>query len=295
VEVASEPDAEQSRCIGMTTVTAAAARVIAETGTVVVCSVWRVHRMRLFGQTRGESSAQHGVASSVGAVRTLKLTPMYAGLLEQLNAIAADSAVRCVVLTGGARAFSGRLEAGQPHEAQHESGDTRAAGDAMNTADLLPIELMERLSSMPVPLIAAVSGKVSGVGMSIALSCDLVIAARSATFTQPFGRAGVRSGAGTAWLLPRLIGRARALGWTLLGETLTAEDAVNIGLIWACYPGKVLEIVVGSIAQRVAAIPTDTAVATRKAMDAALTLDLRDALSAEARMQSEISLSCGRP
>jgi 2-(1,2-epoxy-1,2-dihydrophenyl)acetyl-CoA isomerase len=159
----------------------------------------------------------------------------------------------------------------------------------MNTAELLHIEIIERLSSMPVPLIAAVRGRVSGIGISIALNCDLVIAAKSATFTQPFGRVGVRSGAGATWLLPRLIGRARALGWTLLGETLTAEDAVRIGLIWGCYPGKELEIVVGSVAHRLAAISTETAVATRKAMDAALSLSLRDAMIAEARIQNELA------
>lgn len=246
--------------------------------------------MRLFGTSKGKSSAHTNVAppvAEVAAVRTLTLIPMYEELLEQLNATTADNAVRCVVLTGGTRAFSGRSESWESHEAQEESRDTRVAGRSMNTAELLHIELMERLSSMPVPLIAAVRGRVSGIGMSIALNCDLVIAAKSATFTQPFGRVGVRSGAGTTWLLPRLIGRARAVGWTLLGETLTAEDAVRIGLIWACYPGKGLDVVVGSVAQRLAAISAETAVATRKAMDTALTLSLRDAMIAEASIQNE--------
>jgi len=250
--------------------------------------------MRLFARSRGRSSTQNIVVPLVAAVRKLKLTPMYEGLLEQLNAIAADSTVRCVLLTGDAYAFNGGSESGESPAAQQESRDTRVAERAMNTVELFHIELMERLSSMPVPLIAAVRGRVSGVGMSIALNCDLVIAANSATFARPFGGVGVRSGVGTSWLLPRLIGRARALGWTLLGETLTAEDAVRIGLIWACYPGKGLEIVVNSVTQRVATMSIETAVATRKAIDASPTLSLRDAMIAEARTQGEPTSSCGR-
>lgn len=246
--------------------------------------------MRLFGTSKGKSSA-HNIAApliaDVAAVRTLTLTSVYEELLAQLNATAADNAVRCVVLTGGPGAFGGRPESWESHDARKESRDTRLAVRSMNTAELLHIELMERLSSMPVPLIAAVRGKVSGIGMSIALSCDLVIAAKSATFSQAIGRVSLRSGAGTTWLLPQLIGRARALGWTLLGGTLTADDAVRSGLIWACYPAKGLEIVVGSVAQRLAAISAETAVATRKAMDAALTLSLRDAMISEASIQNE--------
>jgi 2-(1,2-epoxy-1,2-dihydrophenyl)acetyl-CoA isomerase len=245
--------------------------------------------MRLFGTPKGKSSAHNIVASSVAAVRTLTLTPAHEGLLAQLNVTAADNTVRCVVLTGGTCAFGSRSESWESRGSEKESRDSRVAARAMNTAELLQIELMERLRSMPVPLIAALRGRVSGIGMSIALNCDLVIAAKSATFTQTFGEVGVRSGAGTTWLLPRLIGRARALGWTLLGETLTAEDAVKIGLIWACYPDRELEIVVGSVAQRVAAISTETAVATRKAMDAALTISLRDAMMAEASIQNELA------
>lgn len=243
--------------------------------------------MRVFSRSRVKSSAHNVRGSSVAPVRTLMLKPMYEKLLEELNATAVDETVRCVVLTGGTGAFSGRSESWASDEAKQDSAETRVAGCSTNTAELL--QLMERLSSMPVPLIAAVRGRVSGVGMSIALNCDIVIAAKSATFNQPFGRVGISSGTGAAWLLPRLIGRARAVGWTLLGETLTAEDAVRIGLIWACYPGKGLEIVVDSAARRLAAISAGAATATRKTIDLAPTLSLRAAIIAEANIQDELA------
>lgn len=141
---------------------------------------------------------------------------------------------------------------------------------------------------MPMPLVAAVRGRAAGVGASLALNCDLVIAAKAATFLVPYGKAGLLPDAGSTWLLPRLVGRARALGWTLLGDVLKAEDAVQMGLIWACYPDRSLDSVVRSVAQRLAAMPIRAAVAARNAMDAASTLTLRDALLAESRIQHDL-------
>ena len=87
---------------------------------------------------------------------------------------------------------------------------------------------------MPVPVIAAVNGVAAGAGANLALGCDIVVAARSASFIQAFAKIGLVPDCGGTWLLPRLVGRARALGLALLGDKLPAEDAERIGLIWKC-------------------------------------------------------------
>jgi 2-(1,2-epoxy-1,2-dihydrophenyl)acetyl-CoA isomerase len=85
---------------------------------------------------------------------------------------------------------------------------------------------------MPVPVIAAVNGVAAGAGANFALCCDLVVAARSASFIQAFSKIGLVPDCGGTWLLPRLVGRARALGLAMTGDKLPAEEASAMGLIW---------------------------------------------------------------
>ena len=91
-----------------------------------------------------------------------------------------------------------------------------------------------RVRTMPVPVIAAVNGVAAGAGANFALCCDVVIAARSASFIQAFSKIGLVPDCGGTWLLPRLVGRARALGLAMTGDKLPAEEAMRIGLIWQC-------------------------------------------------------------
>jgi 2-(1,2-epoxy-1,2-dihydrophenyl)acetyl-CoA isomerase len=141
---------------------------------------------------------------------------------------------------------------------------------------------------MPVPTIAAVNGIAAGAGASVALCCDLVVAARSASFLQAFAKIGLIPDSGGTWLLPRLVGRARALGLALLGDKLPAEDAERIGLIWKCVDDGALADEVQRLADKLAAMPTRALVATRQAIDAAPPLDLPAALGEEARLQREL-------
>src|SRR5207253_6807396 len=92
--------------------------------------------------------------------------------------------------------------------------------------------LVRKLRALPFPVVAAVNGIAAGAGLNIALACDIVLAARSATFTQVFARIGLVPDAGGTWLLPRLVGQARARGLALLAEPLTADKAEEWGLIW---------------------------------------------------------------
>src|ERR1700687_1339582 len=108
--------------------------------------------------------------------------------------------------------------------------------------------LVLALHTFPMPVIAAVNGVAAGAGANIALACDLVIAARSASFVQAFSKLGLVPDSGGTWYLPRRIGNARAIGLTLLGEKLSAEQAAQWGLIWRCVEDAELSAVVEGLA-----------------------------------------------
>ena len=145
-----------------------------------------------------------------------------------------------------------------------------------------------RVRSMPVPVIAAVNGVAAGAGANFALCCDLVVAARSASFIQAFSKIGLVPDCGGTWLLPRLVGRARALGLAITGDKLPAEEAQRIGMIWQCVDDAALGDAARALALRLAAMPVKALAETRRALDAAMPLDFADALTLEADAQREL-------
>lgn len=235
------------------------------------------------------------IASQSGAVRTLTLnrpaalnsftSAMHAQLATALNDAANDSAVRCVVLTGAGRAFCAGQDLSDPMVAPEEGAPPKDLG-ALIDACYRPLVL--RLRSFPVPVIAAVNGVAAGAGANLALCCDVVVATRSASFIQAFTKIGLLPDTAGTWLLPRLVGRARALGLALLGDKLPAEQAAQMGLIWQCVDDGTLPDAVKALAERLAAMPTRALVATRQALDAAQQLSLDDALSEEACLQRDL-------
>ena len=142
---------------------------------------------------------------------------------------------------------------------------------------------------MPVPVIAMVNGVAAGAGANIALGCDIVIAARSASFIQAFSKIALIPDAGGTWLLPRLVGRAKALGLAITGDKLPAEAAERLGLIWAVVDDAALTEQTMALAQRLAAMSVKALAATRRALDDATMLDLAAVLSNEARVQGELA------
>jgi 2-(1,2-epoxy-1,2-dihydrophenyl)acetyl-CoA isomerase len=130
-----------------------------------------------------------------------------------------------------------------------------------------------------------VNGVAAGAGANFALLCDIVVAARSASFIQAFSKIGLIPDCGGTWLLPRLVGRANALGLAMLADKLGAEDAVRLGLIWKCVDDSAFAAEVEALAARLATLPTRALVATRQALDASQQLDLAAALSLEADAQ----------
>jgi len=147
------------------------------------------------------------------------------------------------------------------------------------------------IRSLPLPVIAAVNGVAAGAGANVALACDLVIAARSATFVQAFCKLGLVPDSGGTWSLPRLVGNARALGLTLLGDKLPAEQAVQWGLIWRCVDDAQLVADVDTLATHLAAAPTRGLARTKQAIYEGWGRTLDQQLDVERDYQRELGYS----
>ena len=240
------------------------------------------------------------LVSDAASVRTLTLnrpqalnsftTGMHTELLAALEAAAADAGVRCVVITGAGRGFCAGQDLAAPAVATDLTPGAKPT-DVGYVIERFYKPLALRLRAMPVPVIAAVNGVAAGAGASIALGCDIVIAARSASFIQAFSKIGLVPDAGGTWLLPRLVGRANALGLAMTGDKLPAEAAQAMGLIWKCVDDAAFAAEVGAMAERLAAMPVKALAATRAVIDASMQLGLADALSLEGQWQSRLSAS----
>jgi 2-(1,2-epoxy-1,2-dihydrophenyl)acetyl-CoA isomerase len=148
---------------------------------------------------------------------------MVGGLMKALDEVARHrDEVRCVIITGEGRGFCAGANL-QPSPGER--------GDAGSLLETVFHPFLRRLRELPVPLITAVNGAAAGVGMSFALMGDLVLCAQSAYFLQAFRRIGLVPDGGSTWLLPRLIGKARAIELSLLGERLPAAKALEWGLV----------------------------------------------------------------
>lgn len=234
------------------------------------------------------------------AVRTLTLnrpqslnsftTAMHAELLAALEAAAGDAGVRCVVITGAGRAFCAGQDLSDPAVAPDPApGAPQPDIGALIERCYIPLAL--RVRSMPVPVIAAVNGVAAGAGANFALGCDIVIAARGASFIQAFAKIALVPDCGGTWLLPRLVGRANALALAMTGDKLAAEEAQRIGLIWRCVDDAALADETAALAARLAEMPTRALAQTRLAIDATDGLDYAATLAAEARLQSTMGAS----
>ena len=151
--------------------------------------------------------------------------------------------------------------------------------------------LVLRLQNLRVPTIAAVNGIAAGAGASVALACDIVVAARSASFLQAFSKIGLVPDTGGTWFLPQRVGMARAMGLAMLADKLPAEKAADWGLIWAAYEDAEFAAKVDALAAQLAAMPTKALVRTRQAMHAAPGHTLEQQLSFEGGFMRELGWS----
>lgn len=232
-----------------------------------------------------------------GAVLTLTLNrpqalnsfdgALHEALIGALKAAAGDAGVRCVVITGAGRGFCAGQDLSDPAIAPDLTpGATPKDIGKLIEERYKPLALA--IHHFPVPVIAAVNGVAAGAGANLALNCDIVLAAKSASFIQAFSKIGLIPDCGGSWLLPRLVGRANAMALALLGEKCSAEEAQRIGLIWQCVDDAALADTAMALATRLAALPTKALADTRRALDGAAMLDYAQALTLEATVQREL-------
>jgi 2-(1,2-epoxy-1,2-dihydrophenyl)acetyl-CoA isomerase len=211
---------------------------------------------------------------------------MHGEVRAALERLRADRSVRCLVLTGAGRGFC----AGQDlNDRAVDPGGAPVDLGASIENHYKPLVLA--LRGLEMPTIAAVNGVAAGAGANLALACDLVFAARSASFIQSFSNIGLVPDSGGTWWLPRLVGPARAMGLALTADKLGAEDAAAWGLIWKCVDDDQLMPVVSALARRLAAGPTRGYVRTRQAIEAAALLPLAASLDLERDTQRELGYS----
>jgi 2-(1,2-epoxy-1,2-dihydrophenyl)acetyl-CoA isomerase len=206
---------------------------------------------------------------------------MHEGLAAAVNAAERDETCRALLLTGAGRAFS---------SGQDLSDRITAAGEVVVPGDALEKRynpLVRQIRALPFPVVAAVNGIAAGAACNIALACDIVLAARSASFLQAFARLGLVPDAGGTWLLPRLVGQARARGLALLAEPLPAEKAEAWGMIWRAVDDADLMPEAEKLCAHFANAPTFGLGLIKRALDAAEDNDLAAQLAMERDLQRE--------
>jgi 2-(1,2-epoxy-1,2-dihydrophenyl)acetyl-CoA isomerase len=226
-------------------------------------------------------TARDGDVLSITLNRPERLNAMSPAMADEINAALDDlNGVRAVLITGTGRAFC----SGADLQAR---GDTSIAGGSAPYAALTQKynPLMMKLAQLPVPVVTAVNGPAAGIGCSLALAGDFAVAGKSAYFLQAFVNIGLVPDGGASWMLPRLIGKARATEMMLLGEKIGAEKAESWGLIHKCVDDAALIAEARALAARLASGPTVALGIMRQNIAAGLEADYASALVREAEGQ----------
>jgi 2-(1,2-epoxy-1,2-dihydrophenyl)acetyl-CoA isomerase len=227
-----------------------------------------------------------------GSVATLTLnrpdklnsftSAMHRDLRDAMQRVRSDSSVRVLLITGAGRGFC----AGQDLGERVMSGNP-AGHDVGATLEENYNPLVLGLRALPIPVVCAVNGVAAGAGCNFALAADIVIAARSAKFIEAFSRIGLIPDAGGTYVLPRLVGMARAMGLAMLAEPLSAEQAEAWGLIWKCVEDDQLAAEAGKLTAALAAGPTSAYALIKQALYASANNSIEQQLAMEARLQRE--------
>jgi 2-(1,2-epoxy-1,2-dihydrophenyl)acetyl-CoA isomerase len=191
-----------------------------------------------------------------------------------------DQAARAVLITGAGRGFCAGQDLGD-----RRPGTSDWPPDLQQTLNDYFNPNIKLVTSLPAPVICAVNGVAAGAGMSIALACDMALAADSASFIQSFSKIGLVPDAGSSWILPRRVGMARAMGLALTATPMSAVDAEAWGLIWKRYEDDALLQAARAMAEQLASGPTAAFASTKMLMQRAATADIETQLDHEARAQ----------
>jgi len=210
---------------------------------------------------------------------------MEAELRQAMRAASDDPEVKVIVLTGAGRGFcAGQDLADLSFEPGKQTDLRKLLEEEFNP-------LVRRLQALPKPVIARVQGIAAGAGANLALACDLVVAARSASFLQAFVNIGLLPDCGGTHFLPHRIGVARAMGLAMLGEKLPAEQAEAWGLIWKCVDDEALAAESTALATCLAAQPTRALARIKQAMSASFSNTLHEQLELEKGFMRELGYS----
>ncbi len=209
---------------------------------------------------------------------------LHSALRQALDHIEADGSVGAIILTGAGKAFC----AGQDLSERADAFSRGETPDLAASLDTNYNPLVRRLAALPVPVVAAVNGVAAGAGAALAIGCDIVLAARSARFQFAFARVALGPDSGTSWLLPRLIGQGRALALALSAETVDAEEARTMGLVWKVVDDEALEVEATRLATDFANGPRAALSAIKQQIRAAASQSLDEALDAERETQGRL-------
>jgi len=206
---------------------------------------------------------------------------VHKGLSDAMARAESESAIRCLLITGAGRGFCAGQDLGER--------DMKAASiDLGSGLDTWYNPLVRRMRALPKPIVCAVNGVAAGAGANFALACDIVLAARSASFIQAFVKIGLVPDCGGSYFLPRLAGMQRAMALAMTGERLSAEDAERWGLIWKCVDDANLKQESEKLSQALAKGPTKSLGLIKQAMYSSATNDLSAQLDLERDLQREI-------
>lgn len=216
-------------------------------------------------------------------------TQMHVEVREALSRLASNGA-RVLVLTGAGRGFCAGQDLSDRAVAPGSGGV-----DLGESLENRYNPLVLALHSLPMPVIAAVNGVAAGAGANIALACDIVIAARSASFVQAFSKLGLIPDSGGTWFLPRLVGNARAMGLALMGNKVPADQAADWGMIWQCVEDGDFATTVDALARQLAVAATRGLAATKEAIRSSWQHSLPEQLDVERDRQRVLGRSSDYP
>ena len=215
-----------------------------------------------------------------------KLNPIGRVARRQLDAALKqaerDDAVRCVVLIGSGRAFSAGADV---RELAEGGGNARTPEETGRVLREEYLPMLQRIRSMPKPVICGLNGLAAGIGASFALACDIRIAAEDAYISEAFANIGLGPDGGVSWMLPRLIGRGRALEMFYTAERLSAQDAERFGVVNRVVPNDAVEAECRALAVRLAAGPTRALAGAKRAVNFAEGSSFEEAVEFEAYIQ----------
>jgi 2-(1,2-epoxy-1,2-dihydrophenyl)acetyl-CoA isomerase len=205
-------------------------------------------------------------------------------LQETLDNCANDTNVRAIVITGNGKAFCAGQDLKEVTDPELNPGFRKILEEHYNP-------IIKKIRSIEKPIIAAVNGVAAGAGANIALACDVVVATESTSFIQAFSKIGLIPDSAGTFFLPRLIGFQKASALMMLGDKVTAQDALQMGMIFKIYPTGLFEEEVMSLASTLAQMPTKAIGLTKRLLNQSMTNNLEQQMALESDLQIEASSS----